>query len=346
MGMHLKSRIKRLGPEASAQKTPDLINNERGIALLLVLWVLAFLMFMVIEFAYTMRVETDTVRNLKDETAARYLAFAGINMGLAELGANYDIVFRNNKGEVTLGKQEAHDIQTITVSRDFNLGEGHVRYHIDDEEGKLNINTATREQIKELLLLTGVETTTRDVIADSILDWRDKNHAFHFNGAEDEYYGSLEEPYGAKDGQFDTTEELLLLKGVTPAIFYGDGNIPYEMRANLQSKSYGAEPAYKGLAPYITVVGEGRINLNTADATVLDAVFGKGKSMEIMLRRETEGLLDWPKYGGGITSRDFTIHAEGEVRGMKVMVKAIAVRVPERSDPLVVYWEDEAQALN
>ncbi|MFQ5480083.1 MAG: general secretion pathway protein GspK [Thermodesulfobacteriota bacterium] len=332
--------------KALPEKVPGVLKNEKGIALLLVLWILAFLMFMVIEFAYTMRVETDTVRNLKDETSARYLARAGINMGLAELGVDYDIVFKNESGEVTLGRQEAHDIQSISVDREFNLGEGHVSYRIEDEEGRLNINTTTREQIKELLFITGVETTERDVIADSLLDWRDKNHVFHFNGAEDEYYGSLKEPYGAKDGPFDTTEELLLLKGVTPAIFYGEGNIPFEFGLDKKSGPSVSRPRYKGLAQYVTVAGKGKVNLNTARPTVLDAVLGKGKSMEIQLRRETEGLIDWPKYGGGISSQDFSIHATGEVRGMKVMVKAIARRVPESNTPVVIYWNDEAKATN
>jgi len=174
--------------EAALSRT---LLGEKGIALIIVLWVLAFLMFIVVEFAYTMRVETDTVRNLKDETAARYLALAGLNMGLAELSVKYDIVFLNKDAELMLGKQDESGVSTFDVKREFAMGDGSLKYSIADEVAKLNLNIATRAQIAELLRLTGVERVERDIIADSILDWRDKNHEFHFNGAEDDYYGSL-----------------------------------------------------------------------------------------------------------------------------------------------------------
>ncbi len=322
------------------------LQSERGIALIVVLWILAFLMFIVIEFAYTMRIETDTVRNLKDETSARHLALAGINLGLAELSAKYDLVYINKKGDVTLGEKIGDKITSTSVTRELDLGDGHVRYRIDDEDGKLNINTATRSQIKALLLETGVDTTTRDVIADSILDWRDTNHEFHFNGAEDDYYGSLTKPYGAKDGKFDTTEELLLVKGVTPEIFYGDGNLPYEYGLNANNGNENSRHLYKGLAQHITVAGEGKVNLNTADATVLTAMLGKGRSMAIELSRENKGIIKWPKFGGRITSEVFSIKSEGEVHGMKVIVKAIAKRLPKRDEPVVIYWNSDERAFN
>lgn len=342
---------KDLRPAGLPGKAPEVIaaevlRSEKGIALMVVLWVLAFLMLIVVEFAYTMRIETETVRNLKDETAARHLALAGINMGLAELGTDYDIVFIDKDARLALGKKEKHDIKTIDVKREFALGEGRVSYRIYDEEARLNINVASREQIKGLLRATGVDTITSDVIADSILDWRDENHEFHFNGAEDDYYGSLARPYGAKDGRFDTTEELLLVKGVTPEIFYGDGNVPHRFGLGPAPAPDGSRPVYEGLERIITVKGEGKINLNTADARVLEAVLGTGKSMEIRLRRETEGVFKWPMYGGTVTSRVFSIHSEGTVRGMKASIKAVAERRPNKPEAVVIYLNDGATGIN
>jgi len=320
--------------------------GERGIALIIVLWVLAFLMFIVVEFAYTMRVETDTVRNLKDETAARYLALAGINMGLAELSVKYDIVFLDKDAELMLGEQDESGVSTFNVKREFAMGDGNLRYSIEDEVGKLNLNTATRAQIAELLRLTGVERVERDIIADSILDWRDKNHEFHFNGAEDDYYGSFPHPYGAKDGPFETRDELLLVRGITPEIFYGTGRVPPELALPRTGARLNYERKYAGLAPYVTVKGEGKVNINTAAPMVLDAMYGKGKSIEITLRRETEGYFNWPMYGGAVTSRVFSIVAEGEVRGMRYTIKAIAERLPDRPEATVTYWNDGVMPLN
>lgn len=322
-------------------------DKESGMALIVVLWVLAFLMFIVVEFSYTMRVETETVRNLKDEASARYLALAGVNMALAEIGTPYDIVFREKEGKTVLGVKDRHDIKAIDVKRSFTLGDGYVSYAITDEQGKLNINSATRAQISDLLRETGLEMVERDEIADSILDWRDKDHFFHMNGAEDDYYGSLPHPYGARDANFETAEELLLVKGVSPEIFFGTGKVPPEYSVAAQETGPGGlKPEYKGLWRYVTVKGNGKVNINTADEKVLEAAFGKGRAMEILLRRETEGYFEWPMYGGSVTSRYFSIESEAEVHGMKVRIRAVAERLPERAEARIIYFNDNATALN
>jgi len=320
--------------------------GQRGMALIVVLWVLAFLMFIVVEFSYTMRVETESVRNLKDETSARSLALAGVNMGLAEIGSKYDIVFLDKDGKTVLGKKDGHDIRPVDVKRELTLGEGSVKYTISDEAARLNINTATRQEVVDLLRSTGVDIATRDVIADSILDWRDTNHEFHMNGAEDDYYGSLPHPYGAKDGEFDTTGELLLVKGVSPEIFYGTGRVPPEYAISRTPSPGASTEEFTGLRPYLTVKGDGKININTALPMVLEAILGKGRSMEILLRRKTEGYFEWPMYGGSVTSRFFSIRSEAEVRGMRVVMKAIAERLPDRAEARIIYLDDNAMAFN
>jgi general secretion pathway protein K len=67
----------------------------------------------------------------------------------------------------------------------------------------------------------GVEGEARDIIVDSILDWRDADDFYRIHGAENDYYQSLKEPYRCKNGNFDSIEELLLVRGITPALFYG-----------------------------------------------------------------------------------------------------------------------------
>ncbi len=326
--------------------------GQQGMALIVVLWVMAFLMFIVVEFSYTMRVETDTVRNLKDETSARYLALAGLNMGLAEIGSDYDVVFMGKGQALAFGKKEGHDLRTIDVKRDMDLGAGHLRYTISDEEGKLNINASSREKLMNLLRVTGVDMTDRDEIADSILDWRDANHEFHMNGAEDDYYGSLPHPYGARDGDFELIDELLLVKGVTPEIFYGTGRVPPGFSEGADGEARKArlpgasDRVYRGLSDLLTTEGDGRVNINTAPPEVLEAMLGKGRSMEILLRRQTEGYFEWPMYGGAITSRFFSIESEGEVHGMRVRVRAIAERLQDRAGARVIYMNDNVTLMN
>ncbi|MFO7599031.1 MAG: type II secretion system protein GspK, partial [Candidatus Desulfacyla sp.] len=101
----------------------------------------------------------------------------------------------------------------------FEGGEFQVR--IGNESGKININGANEHLLKMMLDAFDLEAQQKDVIVDSILDWRDENDLHRLNGAENEYYNSLPEPYDCKNGDFDSEEELLLVRGVTPEIYYG-----------------------------------------------------------------------------------------------------------------------------
>ncbi len=130
-----------------------------------------------------------------------------------------------------------------------------------DEESKFPINRATPEQIRRLLDLVGVDPMDADVIADSIADWIDENDLHHLNGAEDEYYRSLEPPYRAKNAAIERTEELLLVRGVTPEIMYG----------GIDEEFGGVLP---GLVDLVTATSSGRVNVNTAPSLVLQALLG------------------------------------------------------------------------
>ncbi len=80
----------------------------------------------------------------------------------------------------------------------------------------------------------------------ALLDWLDADSDTRFpNGAEDEYYTRLEEPYRAADGPFADVSELRLVRGMTPEI-------------------------YARLAPHVCVLGHSvPLNINTAPAEVL-----------------------------------------------------------------------------
>lgn len=104
------------------------------------------------------------------------------------------------------------------------LGEGWYKLEIIDTASRLNINTATGAQIAAL---PGISDDPS--IAAAIVDWRDADDtvatvttsAGSFTGAESDYYQSLNPPYYAKNAPFDTVDELLLVRGITPTLLYG-----------------------------------------------------------------------------------------------------------------------------
>lgn len=112
------------------------------------------------------------------------------------------------------------------VADDPTDDEDFIRFGITDEAAKLNINTATEAQL--LILVQAATADMQDAnpqeIVDAILDWRDTDDRprGQAGDTEGEYYRQLEKPYRVKNGPFDTVEELLLVKGVTREILYGE----------------------------------------------------------------------------------------------------------------------------
>src|SRR5205823_6857830 len=108
-------------------------------------------------------------------------------------------------------------------------------YGVMDESSKININTASANQ---LLLLPGMTDDT----AGAIIDWRDEDSNISNNGgAESEYYMSLPRPYQCKNAPFETVEELLLVKGFTPELLYGQSGRynPLALTVNTNRMSLG-----------------------------------------------------------------------------------------------------------
>lgn len=99
-----------------------------------------------------------------------------------------------------------------------------VRYGVTDEAGKVNINTAPAEQLVALItpFIDEEDEWTAEQIVDAILDWRDSDIQPRPFGAEAEYYSLLETPYAVKNAEFDTVEELLLVRGMTADLLYGE----------------------------------------------------------------------------------------------------------------------------
>ena len=197
-----------------------LLKSENGIALFLVLWILTLLSVIVGEFCHAMRTEVNITRNFKEETQSYYIAMAGVNRAIVELIKNEIIP---HKAEYPDSEEEEEEIRW-RVNTDIpaiHFGDGQFEVKIGNESGKVNINRADERLLRMMLNGFDLEDSDKDVIVDSILDWRDKNSLHRLNGAEDEYYLSLSEPYECKDDDFDCVEELLLVRGVTAEIFYG-----------------------------------------------------------------------------------------------------------------------------
>ena len=195
------------------------MKNENGVALFMVLWVLILLSAIVTEFCFAMRTETNMVRNFKEQTEAYHIALAGLNRVIIELVRNE---FSPEKNKLLAGSDEtAPRWRMNTDIPVVPFAQGNFKIKIKNEGGKIDLNTANERLLKLLLNGFDIEEQEKSIIVDSIMDWRDKNDLHRMNGAESDYYQSLPEPYKCKNGDFDAVEELLMVRGVTPELFYG-----------------------------------------------------------------------------------------------------------------------------
>lgn len=299
--------------------------QEDGIALVLVLWVMVILTAIVGEFAYSMRTELNITRNFKEEETAYQLALAGFEHARMEMlsvpESSYPFPYFNKNGILIF----AAALEEKDPERELSFKNGSFSYTIIDEDGKLNINKATAEQLKYIITVLGVEITDADKIVDPVMDWIDTDNLHRLNGAEEDYYQSLENPYSCKDGPLDIIEELLLVKGMTADIFYGG------KEAEKQEQS--------GVMQYLSAKNSARINVNTAPETVLAAAFGAGTAGNIMRQREGGPILV-PVAGGTVKSAFFTIISTGSNTDstIKRSIKAIVQKTGNKLE--TIYWND------
>ncbi len=299
------------------------MSDRRGFALLAVMLVLALLGVVGAEFAYSMRLEAGAVRAWKHAIAAAHLAEAAVEAAVREVAADTAFAVLADDGELTFYDRERQPVPR-RPRRAVPLGPGQFSYRLSDEEARLNVNTSPPDRLDRLLQALGVDKRDRDVVVDSIQDWRDANEEHRLNGAEsDDYYLTLPVPYRARNGNLESVAELLQIRGVTRALYEGTGERP-------------------GLRDVLTVRTPGQVNVNTASPLVLRTLgLSDAEIVEILQARRQLPYTTLPGRFAGrnltVSTRTFRVEAEGLVDGqVRARVTAILQKRTEGGGPSVV----------
>ena len=224
--------------------TFSLCHNERGIALLLVLWIIMLLAVICAEFSATMRTETIVARNFKESEQAYYAAEAAVNRAVMEImrtsrsGASRKTAAADsaNPDNPDAGDQSDIEYWTPGGSYEFTVDEMGCKVEIEDEGNKVNINEflteakKNPEPLKQLLRKKiGLEGEDADIVADSLIDWHDTdNNITGVNGAEEDYYKGLNPPHQCRNGDIPVVEELLLVRGIDEQLLFGKRGRPQQ----------------------------------------------------------------------------------------------------------------------
>ncbi len=265
--------------------------NRRGSVLVGLLWVLALLAVTVTSVLYTARMDLMIAKNHADSLQAYYLAVAGAEKAKA-------MIFHDAAERKRSAVHHTSALYDSTESfKDIEIGRGKFRvvrqgspeeggrliYGVSDEESRLNVNTSSIEELRKLPGMTAE-------LAAAIMDWHDVNTDASPGGAETDYYSTLPRPYIPRDGHIQTAREMLLIRGVTADLLFGedanqnglldpeenDGqtSLPPDNSDGVLDHGWAGYLTFESTTQNITAAGEEKVDVQTAAENELTAIPG------------------------------------------------------------------------
>lgn len=238
------------------------LQKQNGMALLLVLTVIALLTSLLSEFAFSTLVDLRLTETFRDRTGAYYLARGGVEAGrimLREDRNNYD---------------HPQELWGQGV-QNYPVGEGTVSIEIEDLSGRFNLNSIADNRGNPLpgyhrfvalcQEVLGLSVAEADALAVSLRDWQNADP--QFVSVDDSYYQQQQPPYARKAGALDAVAELNLIRG------------------------FDAETVDQ-LSPYLRVFGPELLNINTAAAELLYAWQSSAAAGNVQLILDRENIQD------------------------------------------------------
>ena len=353
-----------------------IIENNRGIALLITLTVITIVIVSALEMNRRMRSAVFSSAATRDRITLLQMASSGVHAAKAML-----LKDKNNSNSDSLQEEWAQPDKVSEILKDIHFDNGKVTIEISDELSKIQINSLvkfpegrnfnTSQRVlwdSFLYLITSQDESYKDIevaaIINSVKDWLDSGDdeaITGLSGAESDYYQDFDPPYACRNGPFTHIGELALVRGITQDLFQGAGGV-------------------SGISKYITIHGltstannsftyEGKININTADLPVLAAFLppgSEGLAQAIYdYRQETSddvyihdlSNINWYKSIPGfgdleidpdlitVTSDLFRIESVATVNEMRIKTTVIVKREKEQKTGKwrcrVLRWETE-----
>jgi len=218
---------------------------------------------------------------VRDHLTMSNMATAGVYAAMALL-----VKDRSESNFDSLQEDWANPEKIDEILQEISFEKGKLSVTITDELSKIQVNALVlfpdsrgfnQSQIMlwdRFLRFVGNEEQLKDgsdpvAIVNSVKDWLDSGDddaTTGLSGAESNYYEDLDPPYASRNGPIPDLNELLLIKGITPELYYGKGETPgLSHHMTVHGMTLGAGTAFNW---------PGRININTADLPVLAALLG------------------------------------------------------------------------
>lgn len=251
--------------------------HRPGYALIAVLIVVVVLSLAAYRFADAMTSEYQVAVRTTEAAQVKSHAASGVHaaMGMLSDPETLNGLLGGNPSDNPLfsnqpvGPQDGHRgggrYAAINVADTYS-GTGESRYQVKygaaDEAAKLNLNAAiqldpTGQMLHDALMKLPNMT---EEIADAIVDWLDADDTERANGAESSYYSGLPQPYRPKNGPLNSLDELLLVRGVTWQLLYGNDR---NRNGKLDPGEEDGNDFNRGWSEFLTIYGR-ELNVDSA----------------------------------------------------------------------------------
>jgi type II secretory pathway component PulK len=229
---------------SSLTPNPALRSRRRGVVLFAVLVVIAILMLVGYQFHNLMVAEHEAVHASNRVAVGRYVADSGLHYAAFLLAYPQSVGLSDGEDSVLVSPIAVYDNPSVFLRRPVNavdpryqgyftivasrdpedplFGSQPLRFGVEDESGKINLNslivldssgTLAREALQKLPNMT-------EDAANAILNWLRATQSDPSANADFQYYSSL--GYTIKGGPYESAEELLLIRGLTPRMYFGN----------------------------------------------------------------------------------------------------------------------------
>ncbi|MEM7790194.1 MAG: hypothetical protein AAF546_02225 [Verrucomicrobiota bacterium] len=243
-------------PESYHHPNRPKLSKSQGSVLIAVLAIIVLLSFMVTRFIDEAISDLEYRSIFNEPIDVRTFAYSMLEVSLATI-QEVALIDDGKLYAAEQGWKNPIKYSGITVPQGWD-----VRVEINDEGGRLSLNTMTEEQLNNLLeeTLQFDFGTTRE-LSSSLLDWIDSDESRRLNGAESEDYLDEDPPYRAANGPLQSIEELRLIN-VWKDEFFDEEGRPNEL--------------FEQLSNLVSVIYAGPVNLNTASDEVIETLAEAG----------------------------------------------------------------------
>lgn len=192
-----------LKADPGARHQEDVRRRSAGVALIAVLWISSLLAILAAGALSSSRTDLRLAANAAELAKARALADAGVHQALYAM----------------LTRPEGQTWQDGALRFALSLEEGEVRYLVRDEDGKIDVNAASKELLAGLFRAIGLSGEQADILADRLQDFRDEDSDPEPFGAEDDDYLAAGRNRGSLDRPLLAISDLTEVIGMTDDVY-------------------------------------------------------------------------------------------------------------------------------